>query len=61
MTKVIAPEILETFIYKTLLGEFMVSDPLEFDQPIPGGPFETREAAEKAFTDYVIQNDIEFE
>lgn len=60
MTNQISPEILETFIYETMLGQFTVIDPLEFDQPIPGGPFETREAAEKAFTEYVIQNEIEF-
>jgi len=56
----ITQEILNTFVYETLLGQFMVSDPLEFDQNIPGGPFDSREEAEAAFKQYVAENEIQF-
>jgi hypothetical protein len=39
----------------------MVTDPTEFDQVIPGGPWNTREEAEKAFTNYINENQITFE
>ena len=57
----ITQEILNTFVYETLSGKFMVSDPLEFDQTIEGGPFETRELAESALIKYIKENEIEFE
>ena len=54
-------EIYSTFIYETLNGKFMVSDPLEFDQVLAGGPFDTEEKAREAFDAYVKENEITFE
>ena len=42
-------------------GQFMATDPGEFDQVIPGGPWGTKEEAEVAFTEYVKNNGIIFE
>ena len=57
----ITEEIVNSFVYETMDGQFMVTDPTEFDQTIPGGPWGTREEAEQAFTNYVNENEIEFE
>lgn len=57
----ITQEILDSFVYKTINGEFMVTDPTEFDQVIPGCPFATKELAEEAFKNYVTVNEITFE
>ena len=40
--------IYKTFIYETTNGEFMVTDPMEFDSVVPGGPFETEAQAREA-------------
>lgn len=53
--------IYKTFIYKTMDGQFMVTDPAEFDQVVPGGPFETEAQAREAFDKYVKANEIVFE
>ena len=57
----ITEEIVNSFVYETMSGQFMVTDPIEFDQTIPGGPWNTREAAEQAFTTYISENEITFE
>jgi hypothetical protein len=57
----ITQDILDSFVYETLDGEFHVTDPTEFDQVVPGGPFKTKEEAEKAFTDYVKLQGVNFE
>ena len=57
----IAEEIVNSFVYETMDGQFMVTDPTEFDQVIPGGPWNTKEKAEKAFTNYIKENQITFE
>jgi hypothetical protein len=57
----ITEEIVNSFVYETMDGQFMVTDPTEFDQVIPGGPWNTREEAEKAFTNYINENQITFE
>lgn len=51
----------KTFIYETLDGQFMVTDPLEFDQVIPGGPWNTHAEAVIAFEKYVQLHQIIFE
>jgi hypothetical protein len=53
-------KIYDTFIYETMNGQFMVSDPLEFDQVLVGGPFDTEEKAKEAFDAYVKENEITF-
>jgi len=55
----IQQEILETFIYETLNGEFGVSDPVEFDQTI--GIFKTKIEAENALKEYIVKEQIVFE
>ena len=57
----ITQEILNSFIYETLDGQFMVTDPTEFDQVVPGGPWQTRAEAEEALTKYIDENQITFE
>jgi hypothetical protein len=57
----ITEEIVNSFVYETMGGQFMVTDPTEFDQVIPGGPWNTREEAEQAFTNYINENQITFE
>ena len=57
----ITAEIVNSFVYETIDRQFMVTDPTEFDQVIPGGPWNTREEAEKAFTNYINENQITFE
>lgn len=53
--------IYNTFVYPTLDGQFMVTDPTEFDSVIPGGPFETESKARDAFDKYVEKHQIVFE
>jgi hypothetical protein len=57
----ITEEIVNSFVYETMDGQFMVTDPTEFNQIIPGGPWNTKEEAEQAFKNYVNENEIEFE
>jgi hypothetical protein len=57
----ITQEILDSFVYETLNGEFEVTDPTEFDQILVAGPFKTKKAAEAAFLEFVEKNSIEFE
>lgn len=52
-------QILDTFIYETLDGQFSVSDPIEFDQTI--GYFPTKIEAENALKEYIIREQITFE
>lgn len=56
----ITEEILNSFVYETLNEGSSVTDPAEFDQNIPGCPFETKELAEQAFKNYVVANEITF-
>jgi hypothetical protein len=55
----ITQEILDTFIYETLAGSFFAMDPTDTDSII--GYYQTREKAEKAFTEYVEKEGIVFE
>lgn len=57
----ITQKILDTFVYQTMNGDFLATDPMEFDQVVPGGPWSTREEAEAAFTEYVENKGIIFE
>lgn len=57
----ISQEIKDSFVYETLDGEWLVTDPTEFDQIIPGGPWKTKEAAEAALEKYVTDHSITFE
>jgi hypothetical protein len=57
----ITQEILDSFVYETLSGEWNVTDPTEFDQVLVAGPFKTKEAAEAALIEYVKVNEITFE
>ena len=57
----ITQEILDSFVYETVSGQFEVTDPTEFDQTLIGGPFETKKAAEAAFIKFVEDHQIEFE
>ena len=57
----VTQEIINSFVYETMEGQFMVTDPTEFDQVIPGGPWATREEAEAALVAYVTDNQIAFE
>lgn len=50
----------KTFINETLDGQFTVTDPLDFDQTIPGGPWNTEAEAIAAFDKYVQAHQIEF-
>ena len=59
MEKNVTQEILDTFIYETLNGGFGVIDPTASDEIV--GMFDTREAAEKAFIDFVEAQQIVFE
>lgn len=53
-------EILDTFVYETIAGEWNVTDPTEFNMVLVAGPFKTKESAEKAFIEYVKVNEITF-
>jgi hypothetical protein len=56
----ITKEILDTFIFDTIGGEkFGVNDPIAHDEII--GYYPTRDAAEKAFREYVEKEGIVFE
>jgi hypothetical protein len=57
----ITTEIVNSFVYETMNGQFMVTDPTKFDQVIPGGPWNSREEAEQAFNNYINENQITFE
>lgn len=57
----ITTETYKTFIYETPTGQFMVTDPLEFDQVIHGGPWNTQTEAIKAFNDYIQTHQVVFE
>ncbi len=57
----ITQKILDTFVYKTMDGNYLATDPTEFDQVVPGGPWETKELAEAALVEYINQNNISFE
>ena len=57
----ITQKILDTFVYQTINGDFLATDPMEFDQVVPGGPWATREEAEVALTEYINNNGITFE
>ncbi len=57
----VTQKIIDSFVYETMNGEFMVTDPTEFDQVIPGGPWSTKEDAEKALINFVNENQITFE
>lgn len=61
MAETLSQEIKDSFVYESLAGQWWVTDPTEFDQIIPGGPWETKEAAEAALEKYVIDNSITFE
>lgn len=61
MQATLTQEIKDSFVYQTLDFEWLVVDPIEFDQTIPGGPWKTKEAAEAALEKYVIDNSITFE
>jgi hypothetical protein len=52
-------KILDTFISETSLGEFSVINPIEQDLII--GFYESKEDAEKAFNEHVINENIIFE
>ena len=54
-------EIIDSFVYETMGGQFMVTDPTEFDQVIPGGPWNSKEKAVQSLINYVNQNEITFE
>jgi hypothetical protein len=56
----ITTETYKTFIYETVDGQFMVTNPLDFDQTIPGGPWNTYSEAVIAFEKYVQVHQIEF-
>ena len=57
----ITQEILDSFVYQTIDGRWLVTDPTEFDQNMPGGYFETKELAEEAFKKYVEETGVTFE
>lgn len=57
----ITQEIMDTFVYETANHQFMVADPTEFDQEIPGGPWNNKKEAEQAFVSFVNENEIIFE
>ena len=58
--KKISQEIKDSFVYETLAGEWLVTDPTDFDQIIPGGPWNTKKAAGTALQEYVVANSIQF-
>ena len=55
----ITQEILDTFVYETPAGSFIVIDPTEQDGAI--GFYPTKEAAEEALKQYVEKEGIIFE
>ena len=59
MKENLTQEIIDTFIYETMNGSFGVIDPTASDEIV--GIFGSREAAEKAFIDFVETQGIVFE
>lgn len=59
MIKMINQQILDTFVFETLNGQFGVSDPTEFDQVI--GYYNTKIEAENALKEYITREEIIFE
>jgi hypothetical protein len=57
----VTEKIIDSFVYETMEGQFMVTDPTEFDQVIPGSPWSTKEDAEKALINFINENKITFE
>lgn len=57
----ITQKTMDSFVYETMDDQFMVIDPTEFDQVIPGGPWNNKEEAEQAFVKFVNENEIIFE
>jgi hypothetical protein len=55
----ISQQILDTFVFETLNGQFGVSDPTEFDQVI--GYYNTKIEAENALKEYITREEIIFE
>ena len=51
-------EILNRFIFKTFNGQFGVNDPIAHDEII--GYYQTRQEAENAFNNYVLEKGITF-
>ena len=56
---VVSQEILDTFIYEVLSNSFAVSDLLDQDSLI--GNYSTRAKAEKALTEWINKEKIDFE
>jgi hypothetical protein len=56
---VVSQEILDTFIYEVLSNSFSVTDPLDQDSLI--GYYSTRAKAEKALTEWINKEKIDFE
>ena len=56
---VVSQEILDTFIYEVLSNSFAVSDPLDHNHLI--GYYSTRAKAEKALTEWINKEKIDFE
>ena len=56
---VVSQEILDTFIYEVLSNSFTVTDPLDQDSLI--GYYSTRAKAEKALTEWINKEKIDFE
>lgn len=54
----IPQEVLNSFIYQTLAGGYVVIDPLAHDEII--GYYNTKPEAEQAFKDYVKAEEIKF-
>jgi hypothetical protein len=52
-------EILDTFVFETMNGQFGVCNPTEFDQII--GYYSTKIEAENALKEYVTREQIVFE
>ena len=52
-------EILDTFVFETINGQFGVCNPTEFDQII--GYYSTKIEAENALKEYIVIQKIEFE
>jgi hypothetical protein len=56
---VVSQEILDTFIYEVLSNSFAVTDPLDHNDLI--GYYSTRAKAEKALTEWINKEKIDFE
>lgn len=51
-------EILDRYLFKTFNGQFGVNDPVTHDEII--GYYQTRQEAENAFNNYVLEKGITF-